>query len=87
MPDPRKQSKVKVTKISDSPTPLIRKPLSKPADTKFEFEIGDRVVHKVFGAGTLISKKPMGGDILLEVNFDNAGSKKIMANFAKLSKE
>ena len=51
------------------------------------FNIGERVVHKTFGTGTLLSKKPMGGDTLLEINFDKVGVKKIMANFAKLTKE
>ena len=87
MPDPRKQSKVTVTKISSTPTPQIRKPVTQASAPKFEFDVGDRVVHKVFGAGTLISKKPMGGDTLVEVIFDKVGSKKIMANFAKLTKE
>ncbi len=86
MPDPRKQSKVTVSKISTAPAPQIKKPVQTSAP-KFEFEVGDRVMHKVFGAGTLLSKKAMGGDTLLEVSFDTAGNKKIMANFAKLTKE
>ncbi len=64
----------------------IRKPSPAPAPT-FDFEVGDRVVHKTFGAGTLRSKTPMGSDFLLEVQFDRVGAKKIMANFAKLTKE
>ncbi|MBS4784482.1 MAG: UvrD-helicase domain-containing protein [Clostridiales bacterium] len=47
---------------------------------------GDRVRHKVFGEGLVISVTPMGGDSLLEVAFDSVGSKKIMSNFAKLKK-
>ncbi|MGN1134789.1 MAG: ATP-dependent helicase [Oscillospiraceae bacterium] len=47
---------------------------------------GDRVKHNVFGEGTIISAKPMGNDHLLEVAFDSIGTKKIMANFAKLTK-
>ncbi len=50
------------------------------------FEIGDRVRHRVFGEGEIFSVKPMGADVLYEVVFDNAGTKKLMASFAKLQK-
>lgn len=42
--------------------------------------------HKVFGEGLVISVTPMGNDHLLEVAFDTVGSKKIMSNFARLTK-
>lgn len=47
---------------------------------------GDRVSHKVFGEGMVISVTPMGGDNLIEVAFEKVGTKKIMSNFAKLTK-
>ena len=47
---------------------------------------GDRVSHRVFGEGEIFSVKPMGADILYEVVFDNAGTKKLMGSFAKLKK-
>lgn len=50
------------------------------------YEIGDTVRHKSFGTGAILSAKPMGNDMLLEVAFDKAGTKKLMANFAKLEK-
>ena len=50
------------------------------------FAPGDRVRHKVFGEGMVISVTPMGNDHLLEVAFDSVGSKKIMSNFARLKK-
>lgn len=50
------------------------------------FSIGDRVVHGVFGEGTILSARKMGGDMLLEVAFDTVGTKKVMANFAKMTK-
>lgn len=55
-----------------------------PAGPKVEE--GDRVSHKVFGEGTVRSAKPMGGDTLVEIEFDTAGKKKIMANFARITK-
>ncbi|MGN0665982.1 MAG: ATP-dependent helicase [Huintestinicola sp.] len=47
---------------------------------------GDRVKHSRFGEGTIISSTPMGNDHMLEIAFDTIGTKKIMANFAKLIK-
>lgn len=50
------------------------------------FTAGERIRHKVFGEGTVISAKAMGNDCLLEIAFDKVGTKKIMANFAKVEK-
>lgn len=50
------------------------------------FAPGDRVTHNVFGEGTVISVKKMSNDSMLEVAFDKVGSKKLMANFAKIKK-
>ena len=52
----------------------------------FDFSAGDRVKHKIFGDGTILSAAPMGNDMLLEVAFDSRGTKKIMAKFSKLVK-
>lgn len=40
------------------------------------FKVGDTVCHKSFGTGTVLTVTPMGGDMLLEVAFDKAGTKK-----------
>lgn len=80
--------KVSVFKTSPAAasTTKIIKPKPSLAPT-LEFNIGDRVMHKTFGEGVLISQKPMGNDVLLEIKFDGpAGTKKVMANFAKLTK-
>ncbi|MBQ1339769.1 MAG: UvrD-helicase domain-containing protein, partial [Ruminococcus sp.] len=50
------------------------------------YEVGERVMHNVFGEGTVLSVKPMSNDSMLEIAFDKVGTKKIMANFAKLKK-
>lgn len=49
-----------------------------------KYKTGQRVKHKVFGEGMVISAIPMGNDTLLEVAFDTKGTKKIMANFSKM---
>jgi len=47
---------------------------------------GERVCHTIFGNGEIISARPMGGDILYEVRFDDGVTKKLMATYAKLKK-
>lgn len=47
---------------------------------------GEKVLHNIFGEGTIISVKPMSNDSMLEIAFDKVGTKKIMANYAKLKK-
>ncbi len=49
------------------------------------YSIGQTVQHKTFGVGMILSVTPMGNDTLLEIAFDNVGTKKIMAGFAKLT--
>ena len=51
-----------------------------------DFSVGDRVSHAKFGAGTVLSVTPMGSDAKLQIAFDSAGTKNLMATFAKLTK-
>ncbi|MGN1423813.1 MAG: 3'-5' exonuclease, partial [Oscillospiraceae bacterium] len=57
-----------------------------PHATGEVFAAGDRVRHNVFGEGTVTEAKRMGNDTMLTIAFDAAGSKKLMANFAKITK-
>ena len=50
------------------------------------FVAGDRVKHYMFGEGTVLSVREMGADVLYEIAFDKAGTKKLMATYAKLLK-
>ncbi len=50
------------------------------------YEVGERVAHSIFGEGTILSVKPMANDSMLEIAFEKVGTKKIMANYAKLRK-
>lgn len=45
---------------------------------------GIPVEHKKFGKGIIISSKPIGDDLLLEISFDTSGTRKVMAKFARL---
>ena len=51
------------------------------------YQTGDTVTHRVFGEGVVTAVKPMGNDFMLEIAFANAGTKKLMANYAKLEKK
>ena len=63
-----------------------QQPAAKAPQAAFDFKGGDRVRHRVFGEGSILSVTPMGGDYMLEVKFDKVGTKKIMATFAKLER-
>ena len=53
-----------------------------------DYNVGDLVKHGVFGVGTIISCIKMGNDSMLSIDFGgNIGIKKLMANFAKLTKQ
>ena len=53
-----------------------------PATPVPEFVKGDMVMHAAFGKGMVLSVVKMGGDALLEVAFDDIGTKKLMAKAA-----
>ena len=47
-----------------------------------ELNQGDMVMHAAFGRGLVLSVMKMGGDALLEIAFDDIGTKKLMAKTA-----
>ncbi len=49
------------------------------------YSVGQQVTHKTFGVGIILSVTPTGGDFMLEIAFEKVGTKKIMANYAKLT--
>ena len=57
---------------------------TKSGNDNTKYTIGMNVEHKTFGEGVIVSVNYMGDDSLLEINFKNVGTKKLMANFAKL---
>ncbi len=75
---PSKSTYSSTPKSSFSPSSIAT---SKPATI---YCVGQVVTHKTFGKGMIISVTPMGADTMLEIAFDNVGTKKIMANYAKL---
>lgn len=64
---------------------FVPKPRVKPAPAG-TYRVGDTVLHKAFGTGLIVSATPIANDTLLEVAFDKVGTKKLFANFARLTK-
>lgn len=50
------------------------------------FNAGESVMHPTFGRGVVLSTRQMGADLFYEIAFDNFGTKKMMATYAKLTK-
>ncbi len=60
--------------------------IPQPVVSGVVFAAGDRVRHAVFGEGTVTKADRMGNDTMLAIDFDKAGAKKLMANFARIEK-
>ena len=58
------------------------KPTTQNAGPVLELNKGDMVSHAAFGKGMVLSVMKMGGDALLEIAFDQIGTKKLMAKTA-----
>lgn len=54
---------------------------SKPKAGAPTYKVGDRINHKIFGPGLIISATKTANDMILEVSFEKVGTKKLMANF------
>ena len=50
------------------------------------YTVGETVHHAGFGTGVIVQTMPMAGDTLLVIDFDKAGRKKLMANYARLQR-
>ncbi|MBR5515806.1 MAG: UvrD-helicase domain-containing protein [Clostridia bacterium] len=62
-------------------------PFAKPTPaSSVKLSPGDEVSHIKYGKGMVLSVTDMSGDYLYEVAFDNFGTKKMMASFAKLKR-
>jgi DNA helicase-2/ATP-dependent DNA helicase PcrA len=46
------------------------------------FQVGDRVRHSAFKEGVIVNLTPMGGDALVEIEFDAVGTKRLMLKAA-----
>jgi DNA helicase-2/ATP-dependent DNA helicase PcrA len=64
--------------VSAKPGPQPRPAIS--------LSVGDRVSHKIFGEGVVISLTGSGNDQQVTVNFDSAGVKRLLLSYAPLEK-
>ena len=55
---------------------------NRPPVLQVNFSKGDTVDHKAFGRGFILNVTPAGGDALLEIAFDEYGTKRLMLNSA-----
>ena len=58
----------------------------KPAAAAQSYSVGETVKHKAYGTGVILGVQKMANDTMLEIAFEKVGTKKIMANYAKLEK-
>lgn len=66
-------------KMQHSESSMVQPQAAKPM---LELSQGDMVQHAAFGRGLVLTVSKMGGDALLEIAFDDIGTKKLMAKTA-----
>lgn len=55
-------------------------------DKVLNFDVGDKVKHRKFGIGEIISAQSMGKDVLLKIRFENNEEKNLLAAYAPIEK-
>lgn len=70
-------------KLGAARATFTEKPKSKAEP---EFHAGDKVTHPTFGNGTIVTSKMSGNDEELQVAFEGAGVKRLLAAYAKLTR-
>ncbi len=70
--------------------PNISRPYQSPAghlsvaQEESGFRLGQRVIHKKFGVGTVLNAEGQGAAARVQVNFENAGAKWLVVSYANL---
>ena len=69
-----------------SAVPTFREAAAAPARNSAlpSFAKGDMVQHDTFGTGLILSALPVGNDMMLEIAFDQVGTKRLMAKAASV---
>ncbi len=80
------QTEIRTEKSYTIPKKYSQKKEKVSSESSAEYKVGDTVEHKSFGKGVILSVQPVGGDYFLEIAFEKASTKKIMAAYAKLKK-
>lgn len=72
-------------RAESAPKKAFRSAASAPAPKaapEARYKTGDDISHKAFGEGVITGMKPMGGDYLIEIEFKEAGKKRLMLRAA-----
>lgn len=71
-------------KRTERPSPAAAGGYTAPSKSAaaVSYQKGDMVQHKAFGTGMVLSVQKMGGDALIEIAFDNVGTKRLMLKSA-----
>lgn len=77
-----KKPQMDTSMFKSQPKPVVQTANAEALD----FEIGDRVMHRKFGEGTILEAKAIGADMFLRIKFDTVGEKNLMAAYVKLEK-
>ncbi|MDE6181777.1 MAG: DNA helicase PcrA [Eubacteriales bacterium] len=64
----------------------IKNNIPAPKNVVLDFAEGDTVAHFKFGKGEVLKIQPAGADFEVTIEFENFGTKKLMANLSKLKK-
>ncbi len=64
----------------------LKKEIPAPKNLTIEFLVGDNISHFKFGTGKVLQISPAGADFEVLIEFENFGTKKLMANLSKLKK-
>lgn len=72
--------------VEETKRPVSALEKKAPVKPAAAFSAGERVRHQTFGEGMILSARPMGADILYEIAFESAGTKKLMATYARLTR-
>lgn len=81
------ESKRRYAASRDSFRQMTASVAAQKSDSASVYAEGDRVKHAVFGVGTVVKAEILSGDVLYEIDFDSVGNKRLMGNYAKLTKQ
>ncbi|RKI66497.1 ATP-dependent DNA helicase PcrA [bacterium 1xD42-67] len=75
--------------VGQAPLARLRRELPHKggAGVSLQLSKGDMVRHRAFGKGMVLSVQSMGGDALVEIAFDNVGTKRLMLKAAQAHME
>ena len=63
-------------------SPLRASAPAQRSEAQADYSTGDSVRHRAFGSGVITKMTPMGGDYLIEINFEKHGLKRLMLRAA-----